>query len=337
MKNKDFPPENSQKKHSIAVIGSGCAGLAVADILSKHNCRCAVFEAGDKPGREIAALLAPEKTGMLENELLRLGAAGIEFRNSTQINPKEIAGWMLKEFDAVLLCVGSESMNTFSSLLKHDENGAFTKLQSFMTSIEGVFAAEDMAIQASGIQAIADGVELAHAVVAWLERGRHFIPENRYDHRFGEVYPEDMQQFLVGTNNIKTAVTDNAGAALEAARCLHCDCRKYENCRLRKYASEYMTQQIRIPAQRRMFKRLNAGDIIYESGKCIRCGICVKIGEAKGKAVGPIFNGRGYEVELSAPLGHSMAEALEEIGQECAAACPTGALSRKSDKAVDGE
>ena len=328
LKTKDFPVENNPRKYSVAVIGGGCAGLAASDMLSKHDCRCTVFESGDKPGLEIAGLLAPENSGLLENELARLAAAGIDFRCSVKIMPEDIAG-LLKEFDAVLLCVGDRSMAVFTPLLKTDENGAFTRLQSFMTSLEGVFAAEDMAIHAGGIQAVADGVELGHAVIAWLEHGRHFIAENRYDHRFGEVTAEDMKQFADGTNSVKTAVEDNASAALESARCLHCDCRKYENCLLRKYASGYMARQIRIPSQRRAFKRINAGEIIYEPGKCVRCGICIKIGEAKGKAVGPVFNGRGYEVELGAPLGHSMAEALEGIGPECAAACPTGALSIK--------
>ena len=329
LKTKSFPAEEHQRKYSVAVVGSGCAGLAAADMLSKRDCRCTVFEAGDKPGMEIAALLAPENLWLLENELARLAAAGIEFKCSAKIMSEDIAGRLLKEFDAVLLCIGSRSMTEFSPLLKTDENGAFTKLQSFMTSIEGVFAAEDMAIHASGIQAVADGVEAGHAVISWLEHGRHFIAENRYDHRFGEVTPEDMQQFTDGTGSVKTEVTDNAGAMLEASRCLHCDCRKYENCLLRKYASGYMTQQIRIPSQRHAFRRINAGDVIYEPGKCIRCGICIKIGEAGGKAVAPVFKGRGYEVEMGAPLGHSMTEALEGIGPECTAACPTGALSRK--------
>ena len=330
LKTEDFPTAECHVKYSVAVIGGGCAGLAAADMLSKHDCRCTVFESGDKPGMEIAGLLALEKSGLLENELARLAAAGIEFKCSAKIMPEDIAGRLIKEFDAVLLCVGSQNMTAFSSLLKTDENGAFTRLQSFMTSLEGVFAAEDMAIQASGIQAVADGVELGHAVISWLEHGCHFIAENRYDHRFGEVTAEDMQQFADGANNIKTAVTDNAGAGLEAARCLHCDCRKYENCLLRKYASGYMTQQFRIPSQRHAFKRINCGDIIYEPGKCIRCGICIKIGETEGKATGPVFNGRGYEVEMGAPLGHSMTEALEGIGLQCAVACPTGALSQKT-------
>ncbi len=336
LRTKDFPPENQPRKYSVAVVGGGCAGLAASDMLSKHDCRCTVFESGDKPGLEIAGLLAPEYSGLLENELARLAAAGITFRCSAKITPEDVAGWLLKEFDAVLLCVGSHSMNIFSSLLKTDENGAFTRLQSFMTSVKGVFAAEDMAIHASGIQAVADGVESGHAVISWLEHGRHFVAENRYDHRFGEVTAEDMRQFTDGTNSIKTAVTDNAGAGLEAARCLHCDCRKYESCLLRRHASEYMTQQFRIPSQRHAFKRIDAGEIIYEPGKCIRCGICIKIGEAEGKAVGPVFNGRGYEVELGAPLGHSMMEALEGIGPECAAACPTGALSIKIEKSGAG-
>lgn len=329
---KDLSVSGSQKKYSAAIIGSGCSGLAAADMLNKHNCRCVVFEAADKPGREIARLLATGHAGLLDDELARLTAVGIEFRCSGKITPEDVSGWMAKEFDAILLCIGSGNMAAFRALLQTDENGSFTGLQSFMTSREGVFAAEDMAIHASGIQAIADGVELGHAVIAWLEHGRHFVAENRYDHRFGEITPEDMKQFLDGTGAVKTGVEDNAAAALEASRCLHCDCRKYKDCLLRKYASSYAAQQCRIPGQRNEFKRINAGEVIYEPGKCVRCWICIKVAEAKGKTVTPVFNGRGYEVELTAPLGHSMAEALDGVGAECVAACPTGALSHSKQE-----
>jgi len=119
-------------------------------------------------------------------------------------------------------------------------------------------------------------------------------------------------------------------ARAEALRCLHCDCRKPETCKLRLYAGEYGANPRRYKNDRRMFEQRAAHpDVIYEPGKCIACGLCVQVAERAREPLGLAFIGRGFDVRVNVPFGRSLAEGLQRVAAECVAACPTGALAMK--------
>jgi NADH dehydrogenase/NADH:ubiquinone oxidoreductase subunit G len=67
--------------------------------------------------------------------------------------------------------------------------------------------------------------------------------------------------------------------------------------------------------------------IIYESGKCIDCGLCVQIAREAGEEVGLTFIGRGFDVRVAVPFDGSIADGLKKSADKCVAACPTGALA----------
>jgi predicted molibdopterin-dependent oxidoreductase YjgC len=67
--------------------------------------------------------------------------------------------------------------------------------------------------------------------------------------------------------------------------------------------------------------------VIYEPGKCIKCGICVRITESLGEKVGLTFVGRGFDVRVDVSLGKTLDEGLKKAAVECVNACPTGALA----------
>ncbi len=54
--------------------------------------------------------------------------------------------------------------------------------------------------------------------------------------------------------------------------------------------------------------------MIYEPGKCIDCGLCIQIAAAAGEPLGLTYIGRGFDVRVGVPLGHSLAEALTKVG-----------------------
>ena len=88
----------------------------------------------------------------------------------------------------------------------------------------------------------------------------------------------------------------------------------------------------RYKAERRKYDQdIRHADVIFEPGKCIDCGLCVQITAAGGEDLGLTYIGRGFDVRIGVPLGHSAAEALAKVAAECVAACPTAAIAWKKD------
>jgi len=81
----------------------------------------------------------------------------------------------------------------------------------------------------------------------------------------------------------------------EARRCLDCDCGNRDDCRLRLLAEDYDAASTRFRGERRPFERdASHAEVVYESGKCIQCGICVRLAEEAKEELGLTFMGRGF-------------------------------------------
>jgi NADH dehydrogenase/NADH:ubiquinone oxidoreductase subunit G len=122
----------------------------------------------------------------------------------------------------------------------------------------------------------------------------------------------------------------------QARRCLHCDCRKAENCKLRDYAQNYGATSSKFKTQRQTFvQKLQHPRAVFEPGKCIDCGLCIQIASKAGEELGLTFIGRGFDVAVAVPFDRSIAEGLQRAAQRCVAACPTGALALKENLEAD--
>ena len=89
----------------------------------------------------------------------------------------------------------------------------------------------------------------------------------------------------------------------------------------------------RFRADRRPFLRdISHDDIVYESGKCISCGLCIQTAGRAGEKIGITLLGRGFGVRVGVPLGGQMKSALETAGVACVKVCPTGALAFKDER-----
>jgi predicted molibdopterin-dependent oxidoreductase YjgC len=127
-------------------------------------------------------------------------------------------------------------------------------------------------------------------------------------------------------------------AKREAPRCLHCDCRKPESCQLRACAEAYGAKQSRYKAMERKPLQImhQHPDVVYEPGKCIKCGICVKITERSGEPLGMAFLCRGYDSTVGVPFGETLDKGLTGAAAECVRSCPTGALAQRSGEEAPG-
>jgi len=161
----------------------------------------------------------------------------------------------------------------------------------------------------------------------------------KFNNVMGRLLEGEMEEFLSGASSAprtEPKAGPEAGfsaeeALAEAVRCLHCDCRKADTCALRRYAEEYEARQRQYLTEARSpFTQIRQhGDVLFEPGKCIKCGLCVRITERRREALGLAFIGRGFGVQIGTPFGASLAEALRATAAECVEACPTAALAFK--------
>jgi len=139
---------------------------------------------------------------------------------------------------------------------------------------------------------------------------------------------EAVEESLKGVEKRpRTSPTDLEDAASEAERCLLCDCARKHDCELREVATALGAKPRAFAGERPRWSRDESHDeIVYEPGKCIRCGRCIAVAASAGEELGLAFMGRGFGVGIGVPFGGSMAQGLKRSGPACAEACPTGAL-----------
>jgi formate dehydrogenase major subunit len=144
-----------------------------------------------------------------------------------------------------------------------------------------------------------------------------------------------MERRLASFDEVEHALP-HSDAVREARRCLSCGCRKADCCLVRSLATEYDVDVYRFAGQRRRFSQdLSHPEIIYEPGKCISCDACVRIAAAAGEELGLAMIGRGFDVAVAVPFGRPLSEGLRHAAQQCAAACPTGALALRTARSCD--
>jgi ferredoxin len=192
------------------------------------------------------------------------------------------------------------------------------------------------------IRASAMGKEAAWKVMQKLT-DQPVTGESRiFNSRFGRLLESESAEYLkesVPGNRIEPEGGLQEGMSqeevmAEAARCLHCECRKADSCLLRIYSHEYGADQKRFqgPSRKPITKQYQHDTVVYEPQKCIKCGICVRITSLHQEEFGLTFIGRGFDVVIGVPFSESIREGLTHTAEEAANACPTGALALKGGK-----
>ena len=329
----------------VAIVGAGPAGLAAAYYLQQQSYGCTIFDEHEKPGGMLRYAVPKEKLpeDVLDKEIAAITKLGMDFQGQTHIGTILPLEDLRRDFDAVFVAVGKLSPGDAQCLnLERSADGIAINSVTYETNLKGVFAGGDaVRNRRLTVRSVADGKEAAVSIDQYLSGQTVTGPSKPFNTHIGKLKDGEIEKFMTCASKAPRTVPSledggftDTQAREEAARCLHCDCRKAESCKLRQYAQDYEAKSSRYKAERRSFvQNFQHPDVIYEPGKCIGCGLCIQIAAQAGEKLGLTFIGRGFDIRVAVPFDHSMADALKHAASKCVVACPTGALAFK-DKAV---
>jgi ferredoxin len=335
-----LPPAGSDSGKRVAIVGGGPTGLSAAFYLRQRGHACTLFEARGQLGGRLRTETAEDQLprAVLDAEIAAVLRLGVTVRLDTPLGETRAAAgnWLdalLAEFHAVLLACGPAAKALASSGgLETAAHGVRVDPHTYAAGRPGVFAAGG-AIHAKAlvVRSVADGKEAARSIDRYLNTGSVAAPAKPFSSRLGrlEVGQLDALVTLAGGEPRQEPAGEFLPdqAAQQAGRCLHCDCRGLATCKLRRYAAEYGADPARYRGERHPSIRVAHSAVIYESGKCIDCGLCIQIAERAQEPLGLAFVGRGFDVRIGVPFDRTMEEALGRVAAECVAACPTAALA----------
>ena len=336
---KYLPPRKPATGKKIAIIGSGPTGLTAAYYLLRQGHACTLFDRQPLAGGSLRRLdedTLPAHT--LDAELEALRQLGATFELSSPIGADaQSTEHLRRSYDAVLIATGELAKTELENLgLMASPVGVRVNAATAQTEHPNVFAA------GSAVKPVKQLVRVmseGHAAAECLHQFVVGLPirplEKSFSSVMGRLEPPELDLFLKTASpipRITPAQNSDTGftpeeARGEAARCLHCDCRAAGNCNLQHYAELYGANPNRFSRQRRLFEQhLHPAHVIFEPGKCILCGICIHIAKQAAEPLGLTFVGRGFNVQVAAPLNRPFSDGVQKVAAECVKHCPTGAI-----------
>ena len=338
---KYHPAVSRDTGKKVAIVGSGPAGLAAAYHLQLEGISCTVFDNQDEPGGMLryGVLEKDLPRSVLDAEIKQIQDLGVVFKQQVNIGTDLTLEELLKTFDAVFLGLGNVKANDLETLGFDPEHVPLVvDKDTFQTEIPGVFAGGDMRRRLKlTVRSLEDGKRAATSIDMFLKNETVTGSKRPFNSRMGKLELEELTQMAGTVGNGQRIRTSEPDIGLtkeriqeEASQCLHCDCRKPNSCKLRIYAQEYGAKATHYRGKRRLFVRMDEHpDLIYEQGKCINCGICVRLAEQQREKLGLTFIGRGFDVKVAIPFNQSIQAGLTIAAHDVVKACPTGALAFK--------
>jgi len=294
------PASKANSGKEVAVIGAGAAGLSAAYYLLQDGHACHVYDQNPQPGGMLRYGVPDEDLpkSVLDLEIERIAELGAEFLMERSLG-RDI-GWddLRNAYDAVILAVGKINPEVFkASGLELSPRGIMVNARTFETSVPAVFAGGNAISESRmAIRAAAHGKNLAYSVNQFLENKTVTGPTRRFHSILGKIRKEEVGEFMkeaeeheriVPKGGFKDGFADEE-AVRESQRCFGCDCRKPESCKLRQYSEVYKANQRRFTfvERKRFQKNIQHDHVVYEPGKCIKCGLCVQITKKAGRKTG---------------------------------------------------
>jgi ferredoxin len=333
-----LPKHASGSKQSVVIVGAGPAGLTAAHDLARHGYAVTVLDRDVKPGGKLRDLAEGDlPAALLQAEVSLLSKMGIHFKTGIELGNQVSLNGLRRGFDAILLTVG-ELAKGDGEKLGSPLAGAVLKADpsTCLLSPPDIFAAGACVKPVKQVvRAMAEGRAAAECVHRYLRGQPPRRPEKPFSSIMGRLEPGELRDFLRTASQehsvaacARCSAINRGEAVQEAARCLHCDCRSSGNCLLQHYAQVYGADASRFRSERRPFQQqVQRGGVIFEPGKCIDCGICVKLADMAGEPLGLTFIGRGFDMRVAAPFDRPIEEGMSAVAEECVRHCPTGALA----------
>ena len=351
---RGMPPVAAQSSpKSAAVIGAGPAGLSAAYHLALLGFSCTLFEAQSFPGGSLRAPAAGDTAAgqnrqqlvdrAVAREMQILHDLGVRIELNTPVAAALSLEKIIERNDATIVAAGPDMRSVLETASVHIPEGgkATSGASRCQSSNAKVFAAGSLLKRGcSFVKALAQGKAAAACANQYVRGEAVTGARNRFQSHIGRLHEGEVEEFLKDAADIPRIVPKDAEAdpqagynreeaVTEASRCLHCDCAAKDNCRLRVYAEQYEARGRRFRiGERRLFRRiLQHPRVVFEPGKCIKCGICVRITAWEKERLGLAFLNRGYDLQVGTPFGELLSRALERSAERCVRACPTGALA----------
>ncbi len=338
------------KEGRVAVIGAGIAGLSAVWYLQVKGFSCKLYDSNPLPGGTLR-YMTDEKTldrEVLDRETGFILDSGVEYHPGTKVD-KSSFDKIVNDFDAVVVATGNYTGEIGEWGLANNGKQVTVDKQSYQTSIPNVFAVGNVTRSTRlAIRSAAQGKEVAFSIEQLLSGSQPSGEPKPFNSRIGRLREAEYPVYMNGVSpakRVEPAGKESVGftaaeAALEAERCMHCECLKPAGCVLRSMADRYGASQRRFSLEERKPVRKSAdhGTVVFETGKCIRCGICVRLAAKYHERPGLTYMGRGYDVEIAVPFDENIKVAIKKAGSILAGACPTGAIAlREGENGIPGE
>jgi len=317
-------PRNGRK---IAIIGAGPTGLTGAYYLLQEGYGCVIFDDHEEPGGMLRYGVTEDKLprNILNGEIQRIKNLGGEFRMKIRIGNGISFDDLQKNFDAVLVASGD---NSLIEGLKFDRN-------TLHSETEGIFIGGNATGRKSrlAVRSVGDGKTAAVSISQFFSGIPITGQPKPFNVSIGKLAEGEIHNFMPGVSSSGRIFSAGVGfiheeAKPESNRCLHCDCHKADSCKLRDYSDLYNASSNKYKAERKLFeKHIQHPNVVYETGKCIKCGLCIQVTERYKERLGLTFIGRGFDVKIGVPFNRIILEGLEKAAKECAKTCPTGAIA----------